>query len=516
MRQTIKIVDPNFNAFRQNEFVDDGKEIISLMRKSGVDKRARDEMRVYLAESKSKMAKTQLKNITTRSAHPMYIGTFSPDKVGVYNPDAIPVDTYIRMKSDPQIAIGLAMIKMPLYALNWTVRSESPDIKEFVRSALAVIWRKLIKSMLTAIDFGFSSHEKVWNIVPLDIYTQTPNGRKKTHFSGKGEIYAKIKPHYPASIKIRTDAKTDEFIGIRQAVGLGQFVELDADKCFFFSVEDEFGNYYGQSRMKPAYKAWYWKEVLTQFMLRYFERRGSPASVVTHPTGGGLDIAGNEYDNAEIALRVGQNLVENSVVTLPYEPTKEGKNQWGIEFLTDDRRGEMFVNALNYLGTQVLRGLLTPERVMTQDLSTGSFSMASSHAEIFLLSQEGLIAEMEDAINTQLIPQLIEFNFKPKVQIDCHVDIEQIQYDRKKILKEILIEIIRNLNNLVREGKHPTSIPSMVDMCNVLGVPIKVFEEEYYDSGVPKEETGGNGKTVDNKGKKIIKRQPVTQEVIKE
>jgi len=177
---------------------------------------------------------------------------------------------------------------------------------------------------------------------------------------------------------------------------LSQEVSLDADKCFLFSVNADFGNFFGQSRLKPAYKPWYWKEVISQFMLRYFERRGSPATVVTHPIGGGIDVDGNEYDNTEIALRIGQNLVENSVVTLPFEPNKEGVNQWELAYLQDEKRGEMFVEALNYLGAQILRSMLVPERVMTQDLSTGSFSMASSHAEIFLLSQEGLVAEMEN------------------------------------------------------------------------------------------------------------------------
>jgi len=484
MRQTVRIIDPNYSPNREKEFSEGGKRLLTVMKKHGIDREVRDEMRYYLATRESKSTayrKTpSMHNELTRYGSPYVSSAYASDVLGVYNPDIIPVDTYIRMRSDPQVAIGLAVIKMPLYSLGWVVECEDIDIREFIKATLAPIWKKLLRSMLTAIDFGFASHEKVWQLVQMNVASTLPNGRKKTHYNGKAETYLKIKPHYPSTIKIRTDQTTDEFLGIIQATGGGgQSVSVDADKCFLFALNDEFGNFYGQSRLKPAYKSWYWKEVLTQFMLRYFERRGSPSSLVTHPTGISVDDQGNEYDNSTVALRIGQNIIENSVITLPYEPNKEGKNQWGVEFLQDEKRGEMFVNALNYLGAQILRGMLTPERVMTQDLSTGSYSMASSHADVFLLAQEGLAASMEDAINEHIIPPLVNYNFQPNKIIPTRIRIEKIQYDRKRILKEILIEIIRNMNTLIKAGSAPHLVPSIVEMGNVLGVPLRNFEEEY-------------------------------------
>uniref|UniRef100_A0A6M3KSX2 Putative methyltransferase n=1 Tax=viral metagenome TaxID=1070528 RepID=A0A6M3KSX2_9ZZZZ len=530
MLQTVRIIDPNYNLHRRLAFEDDGKAVISLMRERGVDKEVRDQMRVYLATQQNKFKKTALNKEITRHGSPLTIAAFGSETVGIYNPDVIPIDTYLRMKTDPQVAIGLAMIKMPLYSLGWTIECEDLDIRKFVHTAINRVWRKLIVSALTAIDFGFASHELVWEMLDLDISSQNPAGRKKTHFSGKAEVLKKVKAHYPSTIKIRTDSKTDEFIGIVQRTMSGADVSLDAEKCFLFTMGDEFGNFFGMSRMKPAYKSWYWKEVLTQFMLRYFERRGSPATVVQHPIGGGLTLEGDEYDNSDIALRISQNLLENSSVTLPYEADKDGRNQWGISYLTDDRRGEMFVNALNYLGAQILRGLLTPERVMTQDLSTGSFSMASSHAEIFLLSEEGLAKQIEGAINEQIIPSLVQFNFNPKKQVECSLRIEKIQYDRRRILKEIMVEVLRNVNNWVSSGKTPNVMPSIKQMCDVLGIPIIPIDEEYdtietitdEDSGATgnkgsakdkgnannkKEKEVGIGKS--EKGKGTIKREPV-------
>jgi hypothetical protein len=538
MRQsTARIFDPNYLVQQYESYKNDGRNLISMMRSKGIDKRVRDEMRIFLAEKQSDLFKksANAQKEVTRYGSPLTASAFASDSLGIYNPDTIPITTYDKMKADPQIAIGLSVIKMPIYSLGWNIECDDPDIREFIKIILKPVWKKLLRSMLTAIDYGFASHEKIWWLYPFDISTISPNGRKKTHFKGKAEVYKKIKPHYPGSIKIRTDSKTDDFLGIVQSIG-GQDTSLDADKCFLFSLNADFGNFFGQSRLKPSYKPWYWKEVISQFMLRYFERRGSPATVVQHPIGGGIDVDGNEYDNSEIALRIGQNLVENSVVTLPFEANKEGVNQWDLSYLQDEKRGEMFVEALNYLGAQILRSLLIPERVMTQDLSTGSFSMASSHAEIFLLSEEGLVAEMESAINSEIIPPLVQYNFKPKKIVECNVRIESIQYDRKRILKEILIEMIRNMNTMVKTGKAPNLMPSLSEMSEVLGIPLRTFDEEWVDTlsgdsgngipvdpnkpdtnpNVPGDTSGTVGTDTSTTGDKPVKRQPVKKQPTEE
>jgi len=521
-QQVVRIIDPNYTfqnrlasqIYDMQSYREEGRNLISFLRANGVDKSVRDGVRAFISESAQKVSKKEFHNEVTKYGNPSYIGGGSSSSLGFYNPDTIPVETYVRMKTDPQVAIGLAMIKLPIYSLGWLVDCEDHDIKEFVREAVARIWRRLLVSMLTAIDFGFASHEIVWELTDIEIATMAA-GRKKTHFSGKAELIKKLKLHYPASVRIRADATTDEFIGITQQTPGGGLVSLDSPKCFLFSMNDEFGNFFGTPRLKAAYKPWYWKEVLTQFMLRYFERKGSPSTVVTHPIGGGVTLSGTEYDNTEIALRIGQNLVENSVVTLPFDSNKEGKNQWDVNYLQDDRRGEMFVNALNWLGAQILRGLLTPERIATQDLSTGSFSMASSHAEIFLLSLEGLAAEMQDAINLQIIPKLVEFNFKPKKIIPCTIRIEKIQYDRKRILKEILVEVLRNVDNYVKAGKTPNIVPSIEQMCDVLGVPLATFSDEYIDTGVPSEEEGENINPEPKPGDKKSKVTPINSSKVK-
>ena len=155
--------------------------------------------------------------------------------------------------------------------------------------------------------------------------------------------------------------------------------------------------------------------------------------------------------------------------------------------------------------------------------------MASSHAEIFLLSEEGLVAELEAAINANIVPKVVEYNFQPNKILPCRIRIEKIQYDRRRILKEILVAMINNVNTMVKAGKYPSIVPSLKEMSDILGVPLTTFEEEYMDvenvDGEP--DVPGEPGAEDNtntpmkkqtKDEKVvnIKRQPVKKQPNKE
>jgi hypothetical protein len=193
-------------------------------------------------------------------------------------------------------------------------------------------------------------------------------------------------------------------------------------------------------------------------------------------------------------------MIENSVVTLPYEETKDGRsNKWDVAYLHDEKRGTMFTDAIVHLETQILRGLLVPERVVTQDISTGSYSMAATHAEAFLLSQEGLTTAMEDAVNEQLIPPLVEFNFKPKSRISCKLHIEGLQHDRKRLLKELFIEMVRNLGTFARQGVVPSALPNLVEMADILKIPMNIVQDMFAGLGEIGGVVSGNGGTAPSK-----------------
>jgi len=336
-------------------------------------------------------------------------GKFSPAE---YNPETIDIDTFDLMRRDHQLAAGLAVIKLPIISLPWRVISDDRNVGKTVEWALRRVWRDLIKSALLAIDYGFASHEKVWERKSVKISHIDKEEKEEIFHSGDLVFFKKIKPHHPSSIKMKFD-ELQNLVEIIQEGTMGNEIPLPIRKCFLFTNDKEFGNPFGVSRLKNAYKVWYWKELLYQFMMQYFERRGIPPVVGTAPPGRTQDSSGAEIDNLELSLRLASSLISSSVAVIPYQTSREGReNMWKLDLLSDDARGPMFVEALRHLDARCLRAIYVPEGIITQE-DMGGYAGASVHADLFLMSEKGIITDFEEAVDSQLIVPFIEANYTP-------------------------------------------------------------------------------------------------------
>jgi hypothetical protein len=376
---------------------------------------------------------------------------------GAYNPETITYSTFDKMKAHPQIAAGLAAIKLPILATAWTVECADKDIAAFVYQTLRPLWRGLIRSTLTAIDYGFSAHEKVWEIKPLNLKRPDSAGRNRSFFNRSAATYKKIKSLHPEYISIRTD-KLDNFLGITQEFQAIS-IQINPDKAFIFthSKGDNFGNLYGTSRLKNVYDVWYWWQLLAQFMMRYFERKGSPPIVGRFPPGKSKDGA----THSSVALKVGKSMITDGVVTLPSSMYPDGKTyKWDVEYLMDDKRGEMFVSALNALEIKMLRGLFVPERVLTQDLRTGSYALSRTHFNVFVMELDGLLSDIEDHFTRYIVRPLVEYNFGADAPA-TFVEMEKLSRDRREFLAKIFFEMAKTgaiapaVKEIARELKIP-------------------------------------------------------------
>lgn len=435
-----------------------------------------------------------------------------------YNPETIDVDTFTLMRRDHQLAVGLAVIKLPIISLGWTIKCDDENIAKTVQWALNKIWVKLVNSSLMAVDYGFASHEKVWERDNVKISSVDKTKKEIVHHNGDLVYFKKIKPHHPSSIKMKFD-ELQNLEEIIQEASIGkQDISLPLRKCFLFTHNMEFGNPFGISRLKNAYKVWYWKELLYQFMMQYYERRGTPPTIATAPPGKSKDSSGTEVSNLELALRMATSLISSSVAAIPYQATKDGReNQWKLDLLKDDARGPMFVEALKHLDARCLRAIFVPENVLTQE-GGGGYSSSSVHADLFLMSEKGLTTDLEEAVNNQLITPFVEANYPPEKRKPCSIQLEPLDWNRKIALKEIFIEMIRNVDTMVQMGVPPTIVPNLEKMAGILDIPVGTWEEvtgrtqeELFDAvsapAAGSTEEGGTGKTgSDSKKKKVAGR----------
>jgi len=322
-------------------------------------------------------------------------------RIGTYNPERISQATFAKMERHFTVRIGLAMIYLPLLKVGRSIESPDPVVNAFVKAVLDPVWGSIVKSCArTGVSRGCAAHELVWEHEER-IHLLDAEADVDTLIAGW--TLAKVKDIDPGSLQAIAVDGLENFAGYKLGVPAG--VPLDAEKCFHFTNELAFGNWWGTSRLVGAYDPWYRHVLLWDQAMRYMERRGTPATHVSFPPGENSD----GVSNAQTAAAIAGGITTDDVAF--WTPSvKTGEAGWDIEYVKDDQRAQGFLEMLNAHASWILRSLLIPDEVVTST-EVGSQAKATVHADIFTDGEEGLLADICDAVNDQIIPRIIRYNF---------------------------------------------------------------------------------------------------------
>ena len=377
------------------------------------------------------------------------------------------------MRDDAQIALGLALIKGPIYSAINRVRFEcdSPTVKAFVEEEFQQLWRGAVRSSLSAVEFGFAAHEKIWS--------QDADG---VHLD-------QIKDLDPMWSVLLHDEDGD-FAGIRWtpmpsfAIGTAfiQPVTVPADKCFVFTHWKEFGNLYGIHRMHRAANFYRWGKNFMLLAGQYAQRCAiprykawAPAEMRTNAEGRQIDALSEMHENL-LALQAGGS------ITIPDERDDKGNPRWGVDMLDDKLAGmDSLLKAIQYCDTMKLRGMIIPDATATQK-DVGARSLSEAHQEIFMILEEQLLFDILDQFERYLVPQMVLYNFgptAPKVKLVS----DGLSEENKARLSSLI-------EKLIAQPVTAEAIAEALDTVKVLqdsDVPVRDDVREAYESGEPLE-----------------------------
>lgn len=406
--------------------------------------------------------------------------------MGTYNPDDITLTTYDRMRFDPQLQAGLQAIKLPILQLSWDIESPNNEIKDFVKKAIVPHWKGMIRSTLTALDFGYSGHEKVWQVESKEVSEPVMGGK----IDSPALTYKKIKSLHPCTLTLNIDPKGN-FMGLTQYpyrtggdnYGTSSYgrvyssrnanpVVIPLEKTYLFTHAFEFGNWYGHSRLKPAYATWFEYWVVSGLLERYLERYGAPTKIATAPTGAsqtGVNADGTPKfeDNMTLAERAAESVGPDAVITFP--AVEKDRPGWGLEYMSAEDSHEQFLNVLKYLDNIKLRALFVPERILTQEFATGSGKMVEQQVWIFLNSIKALSQEIEEAINKFVVEDLVAFNFGKNAP-PVRLVIESISKEREEFLADIYKGML--IRGFVTPDPHKIEAALRIPFSEKIPVPI--------------------------------------------
>jgi len=358
---------------------------------------------------------------------------------GAFNPDDIGIDTYKYMiRTDAEIKAAFSLIKLSLLSRKWKVTSveASQPIVEFIKYNFEHVESRLtgsIAKILTAILYGFSTTEIVWVLID--------SGKHKGKIGLK-----KLKSLDPETIIFDVDEKGNLKKVLQKAdtFGLDKGIALPIEKLIIYTENKEFGNFYGNSRLRSIYKNWFIKETLLKFWNIALERWGQPVVIGTVPTQEDLDKMVAILDNLQNKSAIAKT---------------EGWEIAALETGIGRSSGGDYKNAINYHNGQILKGMLVPSLLIDGGEAAGSNALGQTHFDIFTLMIQNLENDICGIVERYLIRPLVEYNFGNQDTFP--------EFRFEPLTKQELFNLARTFALLVKNGVIGADEQFMRDMMSL-------------------------------------------------
>lgn len=345
-------------------------------------------------------------------------------------------DTYRTIRKHPTVAMARALRVAPIMASSWAIRADDdvdPDVIMWVEKHLFPFRDDFLKTALTFgnVDFGWQGYEKVWTI--------NEEGRFTLH---------KLKPLLHDITEILIDRRTGEFAGFVQD---RDQTELDTTKAMLVSFQVEGTNWYGEpllENVRPRYDEWV---EANQGAARYDKKLAGTHWLVRYPPGSSR-VDGAEVDNSTVASDVLNALKSSGSVSFPNtrRDLQSDDPMWDIEMKSDTAKQASFVPRLEYLDKLMVRGLILPERSITEG-KFGTKAEAGEHANFALTNMELLHSEVTKIFNEGVVKPVLAANHGPKVADMVDLIAMPVMDEKKQWFKDLYKQLLANPGALLEE-----------------------------------------------------------------
>lgn len=342
----------------------------------------------------------------------------------IANPDNLGADIYRRMlETDETVSSGIDFIGSTVIPHLGEYTNPNKRAQKYIDSLwlnCATSLEQVVEELILALVFGWAVGEIVLR-------------------EGDGKIWLDDVPFLmpeSTTISIESDPKKQNFGRVKsfkQRNGTGQ--ELPVSKMVYWAHRIRNSNPYGQSRLKPAYKSWFFKDVFLKDWGAALSMFGSPIAVAEM-----TNMNAQEADANGVATTSGQNMLS----TL--------KNLRGgsaiVHGMQDKVRleqakvsvGKDFESAENHLNKCILRALLIPA-LLFEPTDIGSFALGSKHFEIFMRSIVRIVKDLHRVILLQIYRPLLWLNFGQKCPLG-EFKAQVMEEEDLKLWAEILFSLV--------------------------------------------------------------------------
>jgi hypothetical protein len=297
----------------------------------------------------------------------------------VFDRSLIPI-----MVRDPRIKFGLQMIKGPILGNTafvedakkedpglhevmrelgvqfvYSVKGSSSEVEEHVLKSLKRFWCNGAKIALTAIEWGFSCSEVIYN--------KTKDNQIE---------YSCLKFINPMNVKpLLKDQKYLWGARLQGIQGHGGVKDIKRAKMLWHVHEREFNAYYGQPRVEWAFVPWH--EMWTQYGARdirrtWFFRNSYDGGTMRYPIGKVQTDQGMITDNKDLAMQMMSQTQTGGFRIFPNRVSSDGKTQeWEYEPPSANITPAGLMEYPEELRNEILEALGVPPEVIESSSDSG-------------------------------------------------------------------------------------------------------------------------------------------------
>ena len=361
--------------------------------------------------------------------------------------------TYREMLADDTVKACLAFKKVLVHGRDWDIEpvggkeagEEAKKQAGFVMNALQELnWNKVMRETLSGLDFGFSMGEIIWEV-------------KEYKDEGLKVMLKDIKFRDPEFIKIDVDVHGN-ITGYRQMGGYtAEDIPIPADKVIHYTHQGLFGNHYGISDLRAAYRAWWSKKFVTQFWNVFLERFGSPLTTMKYPTGASPELKGALQEILASLSARSDILIPEGVTVELIEATRGGTAAYG--------------DALNYCDVGISRAVLVPALLgMGVDVKRGSDSQSRLHLRVLMKVAGDIATDLEAIYSEKIVKPMVDMNFPNVKEYPRFVFRDYGEYEA--------IEIADSMINMFNAGMMDADQNDINYMRSILGAPLREEGDE--------------------------------------
>ena len=317
-------------------------------------------------------------NVTTRSG---YVSLFERKD------NVIPYKKGVSILRDTQVATGFDIIKYLLSSKQWilTNPNEDEEAYDFIHDMLQNMETELqtiVKQMTSAIPWGFSVHEILYDV-------------KDGRIIVKDTIPIHIKTLQNKPFVYDDDG---DLIAIHQESKNG-IVDIPINKVLLYSYNSLYDEKEGHGLLYDFLPIIEDKENVMDWLMTFAEKNESPTlyGKTDNPTSRDqLLDAFDDISDGTTGLVIG--------------------SEDDVGVLESSHRGETFFSILQYKDNQIFRRMFIGNLLLGDNSQTGTYAQSQTQLEFGTLVFDGLLEEIANTFQQQIINPMVEFNFGPNVK----------------------------------------------------------------------------------------------------